>query len=87
MHYYMENPVAFNRTNLESKQAYKASKAYKAYKLLIAPIWNRNIRRLRGFAEVLDLLIAPIWNRNIYALGTQMFIQDSFNRTNLESKL
>ena len=55
-------------------------------KLLIEPVWNRNMPVLNRRLDLsYQLLIEPVWNRNrLYFI--RIGIQPTFNRTSMESK-
>ena len=38
-------------------------------RLLIAPVWNRNVAKCVWTLSSIELLIAPVWNRNCQGSG------------------
>ena len=53
----------FNRTSMESKLT-KSTYQHQPSKLLIEPVWNRNISIADMQNALYGLLIEPVWNRN-----------------------
>ena len=54
------------------------------WKLLIEPIWNRNVKDFVAACGDSGLLIEPIWNRNGDPASPWVYYLETFNRTNLE---
>ena len=53
-------------------------------RLLIEPVWNRNVVSLGASAMDCELLIEPVWNRNILhgtvVQSVQLLIEPVWNR-------
>ena len=70
---------------MESKHGRATEGLLRTYKLLIEPVWNRNLidKVVTGVTDL--LLIEPVWNRNQWVFDIA-FECPPFNRTSMESK-
>ena len=61
---------AFNRTSMESKPPHVSFLNRSNHRLLIEPVWNRNMDCLTALLiPFFLLLIEPVWNRNLCECG------------------
>ena len=53
-------------------------------RLLIEPVWNRNVSLSSVAIKPSLLLIEPVWNRNFRHSQSRQVVHNAFNRTSLE---
>ena len=70
---------------MESKQCLKRTSNGVCLKLLIEPVWNRNLIVMLILYHIINLLIEPVWNRNDVSTYTKkesevLLIEPVWNR-------